>query len=81
MLPWFLQPEIEDSVDIQSLILIPITRETRDEPLFKIGISQDLHILGNIWDNASLQLHEIYHTVQVIFGYLIKLLHIVPLKE
>ncbi len=35
---------------------------TRDKPLFKIGISLDLQILGNFWDNVSTQLHEIYHT-------------------
>jgi len=56
---------------------------TRDEPLFKTGISLDLQILGNFWDNVSTQLHEIAHinhTVQVLFQYIItKILHIVPL--
>ncbi len=53
---------------------------TRDESLFKIGISLDLQILGNFWVNINTQLHEIYNTVQVVFGYCItKILHIVPL--
>jgi len=53
---------------------------TRDEPLFKIGISLKLKIFGNFWDVVSTQLQEIYHTVQVMFGYFItKTLHIVPL--
>ncbi len=55
---------------------------TRDESLFKIGISLDLQILKNFWDNVSTQLHEIYHTVQVVFGYFItKILHIMPLSK
>jgi len=54
---------------------------TRDEPLFKTGISLDLQILGNFWDNVSTQPHEIYHTVQVVFEYFItKILHNVPLR-
>ncbi len=53
---------------------------TRDESLFKIGISLDLLILGNFWDNINAQLHEIYNTVQVVFGnFITKILHIVPL--
>ncbi len=44
---------------------------TRDESLFKIGISVDLQILGNFWDKVSAQLHEIYHTEQVVFKYFI----------
>ncbi len=55
---------------------------TRDESLFKIGISLDLQILGKFWDNINTQLHEIYNTVQVVFGNLItKILHIVPLSR
>ncbi len=54
---------------------------TRDEPLFKIGNSLDLQIPGNFWDDLNTQLHEIYNTVQVVFGYCItKILHIVPLS-
>ncbi len=53
---------------------------TRDESLFKIRISVDLQILGKFWDKVSAQLHEIYHTEQVVFKYFItKILHIVPL--
>ncbi len=40
---------------------------TRDESLFKTGISLDLQILENFWDNINTQLHEIYNTVQVVF--------------
>ena len=50
------------------------------EPLFKIKISLKLKIFGNFKDIVSTQLQEIYHTVQVIFGYFItKFLHIGPL--
>ncbi len=60
-------------MDITSLMI-------DDESLFKIGISLDLQILGNFWDNINTQLYEIYHTVQEVFGYFImKILHIVPL--
>ncbi len=53
---------------------------TRDEPLFKIYISLDLNILGNLWDNVSTQVSKVYNTVLVIFGYFNKIiLHIVPL--
>ncbi len=52
---------------------------TRDESLFKIGISLDLRILGNFWHDINTQLHEIHHTVQLVFGYFImKILHSVP---
>ncbi len=45
--------------------------------LYKIGNSLDLQILWNFWDDIN----EIYHTVQVVFGYFItKILHIVPLS-
>ncbi len=54
-----------------------ITSMTRDEPLFKTGISLDLKSLG-----SSTQLHEIHHTVQVVFGYFItKILYIVHLNS
>lgn len=57
-----------------------ITRETRDEPLFTIGIYLDLRILVIIWDNVSTQRREIYHAV--VIGYFItKLLHIVTWRE
>ena len=53
-----------------------------DEPLFKIGISLKLKIFGTFWDIVNTQLQEIYHTVQVIFGYFItKFLHIVALTK
>jgi len=49
---------------------------TRDEPLLKTGISLDLQILGNVWDNALTQRHEICHTVKLVFEYFItKILH------
>ncbi len=48
---------------------------TTDEPLFIICKS-----LGT-FGITSTQLHEIYHTVQVVFGYFImKIVHIVPLS-
>jgi len=55
---------------------------TRDKPLFQIGISLKLKIFGNFWDIVNTQLQEMYHTVQVIFGYFItQIVLIVPLRQ
>ncbi len=74
----FLQVETEDSADITSLM------GDNDQGRAIIwngnfsGFTNPWGLLGY----ASTQLHEIYHTVQVVFGYFItKILHIVLLKN
>lgn len=63
-----------------SLLLDCIVVPLGVDPLFNILISLYLQILGNICDNVSAQVHSIYHTVQVVYGYIItKILHIVHL--
>jgi len=48
----------------------------------KLVISLYLNILGNIWDNVSTQVNQIYNIVLVVFGYFNpKILHIVPLNN
>ncbi len=56
----------EDSSDITSLIGDHDdggTEVSQDESIFKTGISLNVQIFGNFWNNASTQLHEIYYTV------------------
>ncbi len=62
-------PKSPSEGDISHLDRTESLDRNRDKSLFKMGISLDLQILGNFWDNTSIPLHEIYHNAQVVFGY------------